>query len=154
MVAKSGFGISQFSHSPRTLVFCRAFRDRHLEHYMPDLVTKFSLPGSLLIKATLMPTVLYRLERLLIAEEVRSTIASEAKLGYKEPPSGKNPLTVFLPRKRRGADIQLRDVCPQGDLLRTFRLAMPMDGVYQLPHYKAVLPSRFIAREHMAISPV
>ncbi|XP_072751991.1 endoribonuclease Dicer [Anoplolepis gracilipes] len=51
------------------------------EHLIPELCWKINFPALYWLKATTLPSILHRISQLLIAEGLRLTIASEAKLG-------------------------------------------------------------------------
>ncbi|KAG7187560.1 hypothetical protein KM043_018859, partial [Ampulex compressa] len=51
------------------------------EHLVPELCVKINFPALYWLKATMLPSMLHRISQLLIAEDLRTTIAIEAKLG-------------------------------------------------------------------------
>ncbi|XP_076751647.1 endoribonuclease Dcr-2 [Xylocopa sonorina] len=51
------------------------------EHLVPELCTRIDFPALYWLKATILPSLLHRIFQLLIAEDLRSTIAFETNLG-------------------------------------------------------------------------
>ncbi|KZC10938.1 Endoribonuclease Dicer [Dufourea novaeangliae] len=51
------------------------------EHLVPELCTIIKFPALYWLKATMLPSILHRVSQLLIAEDLRCTIAKEANLG-------------------------------------------------------------------------
>lgn len=51
------------------------------EHLIPELCWKINFPAVYWLKATTLPSILHRICQLLIAEDLRVTIARETKLG-------------------------------------------------------------------------
>ncbi|KOC68324.1 Endoribonuclease dcr-1 [Habropoda laboriosa] len=62
---------------PRCIDSLKNFR----EHLVPELCSKINFPALYWLKATLLPSILHRISQLLIAEDLRYTIATEIKLG-------------------------------------------------------------------------
>lgn len=57
--------------------------DRDLkEHLVPELCMQIKFPALYWLKATILPSMLHRISQLLIAEDLRCIIATEANLGY------------------------------------------------------------------------
>lgn len=59
------------------------------EHLIPELCQRLCFPAVLWLKATCLPTILHRVNYLLLAEELRQKIAKDIGLGYIIPPEGK-----------------------------------------------------------------
>ncbi|CAL1687755.1 unnamed protein product [Lasius platythorax] len=51
------------------------------EHLIPELCWRINFPSVYWLKATMLPSILHRISQLLIAEDLRVTIARETKLG-------------------------------------------------------------------------
>lgn len=51
------------------------------EHLVPELCTKINFPALYWLKATILPSILHRISQLLVAEDLRYTIAKETNLG-------------------------------------------------------------------------
>lgn len=51
------------------------------EHLVPELCIRIKFPSLYWLKATTLPSILHRISQLLIAEDLRVTIATEAYLG-------------------------------------------------------------------------
>lgn len=51
------------------------------EHLVPELCIKINFPALYWLKATILPSILHRISQLLIAEDLRYTIAKETNLG-------------------------------------------------------------------------
>lgn len=51
------------------------------EHLIPELCWRINFPALYWLKATTLPSILHRVSQLLIAEDLRLTIARETKLG-------------------------------------------------------------------------
>ncbi|CAK9806078.1 Endoribonuclease Dicer [Anthophora quadrimaculata] len=51
------------------------------EHLVPELCSRINFPALYWLKATMLPSILYRISQLLVAEDLRHTIAVETKLG-------------------------------------------------------------------------
>ncbi|XP_069680713.1 endoribonuclease Dicer isoform X2 [Periplaneta americana] len=66
------------------------------ENLVAELCMRFDFPSVLWLKATCLPTILHRITQLLLAEELRQTIASDTGVGCIELPPGLEwkPLTV------------------------------------------------------------
>ncbi|XP_034947667.1 endoribonuclease Dicer-like [Chelonus insularis] len=56
-------------------------RDNLEEHLIPELCCKINFPAIYYLKAQTLPSILHRINQLLIAEELRQQIATEAQLG-------------------------------------------------------------------------
>lgn len=63
------------------------------EHLVPELCIKINFPALYWLKATMLPSILHRTSQLLIAEDLRQTIAREVKLGSLTNSKRWNPLT-------------------------------------------------------------
>lgn len=66
------------------------------EHLVPELCNRMDFPSLYWLKATTLPSILHRISRLLVAEKLRVTIASECSIGVVQlPPEQKwKPLFV------------------------------------------------------------
>ncbi|GBP52114.1 Endoribonuclease Dcr-1 [Eumeta japonica] len=58
------------------------------EVFIPEFCIHYDFPGVLWYKAIMLPSLIHRLTMLLVAEELRSTIARETNLGYESLPPG------------------------------------------------------------------
>lgn len=58
-------------------------------YFHPEFVTKQKFPAILWYKSTLLPSILHRMQYILLAEEVRQTIVRKAKVGNLHIPMGK-----------------------------------------------------------------
>lgn len=73
------------------------------EHLVPELCTHFPYPAVLWLKATLLPTILYRIMNFYIIDEFRKEVARETKLGF-----------VELPSNASWADLEIDELCLKG----------------------------------------
>nr|CDS29834.2 dicer 1 [Hymenolepis microstoma] len=60
---------------------------RHVQLLVPEFCYRHALPATVWQKAVCLPSILYRLHHLLLAEELRSEIARETGMGIVDPPS-------------------------------------------------------------------
>ncbi|VDO03254.1 unnamed protein product [Rodentolepis nana] len=60
---------------------------RHVQLLVPEFCYRHALPATVWQKAVCLPSILYRLQHLLLAEELRSEIARETGMGIVDPPS-------------------------------------------------------------------
>ncbi|CDI97094.1 dicer 1 [Echinococcus multilocularis] len=59
---------------------------RHIQLLVPEFCHRHAMPATVWQKAICLPSILYRLQHLLLAEELRSEIARETGLGVVTPP--------------------------------------------------------------------
>lgn len=63
---------------------------------VPELCAVHPFPSSLWRKAVCLPCILYRINALLIADQIRKTVATDLGLGTVELPDGKCELLIFI----------------------------------------------------------
>lgn len=74
------------------------------EHLVPELCIKINFPALYWLKTTLLPSILHRVSQLLIAEDLRYTIAAEAKLGVLSNDNEWPPLVITDVEKEESFD--------------------------------------------------
>ncbi|XP_076391381.1 endoribonuclease Dcr-2 isoform X2 [Megachile rotundata] len=77
------------------------------EHLVPELCIRITFPALYWLKTTLLPSILHRVSQLLIAEDLRSTIALETNLGLSSQANEWPPLVIIDEEKEELFDQSL-----------------------------------------------
>lgn len=115
--------LSFFQVSDESRKRCESLHQKQL--LLPELTYRHPFPASLWRKAVCLPTILYRINHLLLADEIRRRVADEADVGKAEldPTTTFEPMTFkFSTYKPSGTSDSnsARASSPRGDMVRDF----------------------------------